>query len=162
MQSELAIVGDGPQRAYLETLAEGLQNVRFMGEKPPDAVAGLLGQADLFILPSVDLDKQAEGTPTSLMEAMATGLPIVSTDAGGIRYLVRDGIHGLMVPQRDPAALAEAIVRLASEPELRRAMGERNRRAVEGRAWPAIAKQVETVYRQALGRNHSSPGPRGA
>ncbi len=151
---ELCIAGDGPERLRLQAEAEELPRVRLLGAKQPEEVARLLSQADLFVLPSVDLEGQAEGTPTALMEAMAAGLPIVCTDAGGIRHLIQDGINGLVVPQRDSAALAQAIRRLAAQPELRRAMGEANRRAAESRAWPAIARQVDEAYRHALEQWH--------
>jgi glycosyltransferase involved in cell wall biosynthesis len=147
---ELTLVGDGPERARLEAEARSLPNVHFLGEKQPVEVASLLAQADLFVMPSVDLEKQAEGTPTAVIEAMAAGLPIVCTDAGGLPRLVQHNVNGLVVPQRDPVALARAIWHLATEPELRQAMGKHNCQIARSRDWSVIVEQVEYVYRRAM------------
>jgi glycosyltransferase involved in cell wall biosynthesis len=87
-----------------------------------DDVDRLLKAADMFVLPSY-----REGLPRSIIEAMASALPVVATDIAACRELVRDGETGLLVPVRDPASLAAAIATLAADPTLRRAMGERGR-----------------------------------
>jgi glycosyltransferase involved in cell wall biosynthesis len=91
----------------------------------PDKTALLRG-SDLFALPS-----HAEGLPMALLEAMAAGLPVVTTPVGGIPSLIRNGENGLLVPAGSPDALAEALGRLAGDPELRRRLGDAGRRLVE-------------------------------
>jgi len=84
-----------------------------------------------FVLPSLGLDGDLhEGIPVSLMEAMAFGVPVISTETGGIPELLGGGA-GIIVPPADPAALAAAIARLAADPDLRRRLGERGRERVE-------------------------------
>ncbi len=89
-------------------------------------VPGMLSAMDLFVLPSV-----TEGVPHTLLEAMASGLPVIATTVGGIRELVRDGDTGLLVPSERPAILARVLRQLAASEPRRRALGERARRYVE-------------------------------
>ena len=91
----------------------------------------MLASATAMVLPSVtSRDGQMEGIPVALMEAMAAGVPVVSTQLSGIPELVRDGVTGLLVPERDPAALAGAMERLAINPGLGARLAEAGRRAV--------------------------------
>jgi glycosyltransferase involved in cell wall biosynthesis len=89
-------------------------------------VAGLLARGRLFVLPS-----RSEGISLTLLEAMARGLPVVATRVGGTPEVVVDGETGLLVPPGDPAALADAILRLQRDPEAGRRMGEAGRPRVE-------------------------------
>lgn len=122
----LTVIGDGPDRQTLETMAAPLgKAVRFTGYQSQDEVAAHLAQGDIFVLPSF-----AEGVPVVLMEAMASGLPVITTRIAGIPELVEDGLSGLLVAPGDAAALAEAILRLAADPGLRRQMGRAGRATV--------------------------------
>jgi len=150
-KASLAIVGDGPERGRLAAEAAGLSSVELLGEQPPERVAALLAEAQIFALPSVDIGTQSEGTPTAAIEAMAAGLPVVCTASGGLGDLVQDGVSGLVVPPRDAVALAGAIARLADDAALRQAMGERNRALARSRDWSVVAGAVDDVYRAALG-----------
>jgi glycosyltransferase involved in cell wall biosynthesis len=120
------IAGEGPLRATLEEehRALGLGTfVRFLGFR--EDVNDLLAAADLFVVSSY-----LEGMGTSTLDAMAAGLPVVATRVGGIPEIVTEGETGLLVPARDPGALADAIVRLAEEPALRRRLAEGGRRRI--------------------------------
>jgi glycosyltransferase involved in cell wall biosynthesis len=97
--------------------------VRLVGTVGPPAIRDHLHAGDVLLHSSV-----TEGLPTAVLEAMATALPVVVTDAGGTREAVTDGREGLVVPPRDPEALAGAVERLWSDPALRVAMGEAGRR----------------------------------
>jgi glycosyltransferase involved in cell wall biosynthesis len=117
----LTIVGDGPERGALEAQARALgvaDRVAFEGAVAHQRIASYLHRADVFCLPSY-----AEGVPTVLMEAMASGLAVVATRVYGIPELVEDGRSGLLVPPGDAGALAEAIARLAENAEMRAALG---------------------------------------
>lgn len=117
----LTLVGDGPDRAALEarTRALGLSGrVTFAGYQTSSQVAATLRDADALVLPSF-----AEGLPVVLMEAMATGLPVIATQIAGIPELVRDGENGRLVPPGNAEALAAAIRDLLSDPARARAMG---------------------------------------
>jgi glycosyltransferase involved in cell wall biosynthesis len=123
----LTLIGDGPERPALmaEAAAMGLAGrVHFAGYKTSDEVAAALLQADLLVLPSF-----AEGVPVVLMEAMASGLPVVTSRIAGIPELVEDGVSGHLVPPGNPEALAEAIVGVLTAPD-RAAMGAAGRRRV--------------------------------
>ncbi len=132
----LLLAGDGELRPTLEVqLARlGIRDwVVFLGYFPHERLLDLYEkkQIDLFVLPSVDLgDGLQEGIPVSLMEAMAYGVPVIGTRTGGIPELL-EGDAGLLVPPRDPEALAEAIARLATDLDLRRTVGQRGRERVE-------------------------------
>jgi glycosyltransferase involved in cell wall biosynthesis len=120
----LTVIGDGPQRPALEAAAPpGV--VTFTGALGAPEVKRRLAQADLFCLPSF-----AEGLPVVLMEAMASGLPVIATQVLGVPELVRDGESGLLVPPGRPEALAAALRRLARDPELRRRFGAAGRATV--------------------------------
>lgn len=123
----LEILGDGPDRHSLEELADALGvagRVRFLGEV--NDVAARLLRADVFVLSS-----SSEGLPISVLEAMATGLPVVATAVGGLPELVEDGITGFLVPPGDHAALGAAIAELVGEPERRARMGAAGRARAE-------------------------------
>lgn len=132
----LLLAGDGELRPALETRVThlGLADwVVFLGHVPHEKLLDLYeqGKVDLYVLSSVDLGGGLhEGIPVSLMEAMAFGTPVIATETGGIPELL-GGSAGLLVPPKDPEALAEAISRLATDPDLRRTLGQRGRERVE-------------------------------
>ena len=134
---ELAVVlvGDGELRSMLERKVNraGLTSVvRFLGHQPTERVGELLGDATVVVQPSVVTPEgKMEGIPVALMEAMSTGAAVVATDISGISELVEDAVTGLLVPERDPAALAKAIAELLDDPELRRRLGRAARKRVE-------------------------------
>jgi glycosyltransferase involved in cell wall biosynthesis len=124
---ETMIVGDGPERGALEATAArfGLsEHVTFAGTR--DDVDALLANASCFVLSTT-----SEGLPISILEAMAAGLPVVASGVGGVPELVEDGVTGLIVPARHPAALAEALRRLLTDGELRARLGAAGRRRAE-------------------------------
>lgn len=128
------IVGEGRERRNLERLIAELDltdTVQLLGALPQERLAGLFGQADLCILPSVVAsDGQMEGIPVALMEAMASGLPVVATRLSGIPELVQDGVTGILVDPGDEHALAEAVIQLAADDGARTDMGRRGREHV--------------------------------
>jgi glycosyltransferase involved in cell wall biosynthesis len=142
------IAGDGPQRSQLESLAGRLgiaDRVRFvgwLGNPYP-----LLSIVDLVVLTS-----SAEGFGLALLEAMALERPVVATAVGAVPEIVRDGVTGLLVPSREPAALASAIVRLLRDPSLRRALGRQGRELARQFSPTTMCDRVEEVYFSAIER----------
>jgi glycosyltransferase involved in cell wall biosynthesis len=121
------VAGAGPCRVELGRLVEDLGlagRVSFLGEVPD--IPGQLARSAIFVLPS-----RSEGISLTLLEAMACGLPVVATRVGGTPEVVLDGQTGLLVPPGDPAALADAILRMRRDDETARRMGEAGRRRVE-------------------------------
>lgn len=125
----LRIVGDGPYRSELEAAARDrgiAEAVSFAGELPPDAVREELKSADLFCMASF-----SEGLPVSLIEAMAVGVPCITTWIAGIPELAEDEVTALTVPPARADSLAEAIARLVRDPELRLRLARAARERVE-------------------------------
>lgn len=121
----LTLVGDGTDRRHLEAMAAPHGDaISFRGFLDQDAVAKVLATADALVLPSF-----AEGVPVVLMEAMASGKPVIATQTGGVSELVEHGVSGHIVPPGDDAALVEAIAALA-DPEVRARMGKAGRARV--------------------------------
>jgi glycosyltransferase involved in cell wall biosynthesis len=129
----LEIVGDGPLRARLErAAARGDVDVTFHGPLPQERVLPLYRRAAVVCLPCVVVSTgDRDGLPTSLLEAMALGAPVVSTPVGGIAELVVHEETGLLVPEHDPEALAAALGRLLGDRALATALAERARLHVE-------------------------------
>jgi glycosyltransferase involved in cell wall biosynthesis len=157
--TELIVIGEGSQRPMLERLVRG-ENVRLVGLQPRERVVEFLQACDIFVLASVDLATQSEGTPTALIEAMSAGLPVIVSDSGDCRPLMEASGGGIVVPQRDVMSLAEAIEQLASHPVLRREMGESNRRAARSKDWALVAREVSHVYEKVRTRPISMGGRR--
>ncbi|HVV52149.1 MAG TPA: glycosyltransferase [Polyangia bacterium] len=129
------IIGEGPLRGELEAQIARLGlggAVELLGARPQAEVKAALYAATIFALPSVVApDGNRDGIPVSLMEAMAAGTPVVSTLCSGIPELVADGREGLLVPTREPAALAGALGKLLDDADLRRRLAEAARAKIE-------------------------------
>jgi glycosyltransferase involved in cell wall biosynthesis len=136
-EAEFVVAGDGELRAELERLAAG-SRVRFLG--PRDDVPELLASLDVFAFPSL-----FEGLCLAVIEAQAAGVPVVATPVGGIRETVVDGETGLLVPTRDPAALASAIQRLLEDRPEAEAMAAEAKRRVRARF--SIERMVDETLR---------------
>ncbi len=151
--------GDGPQDGELRAAAGGLAHVSFLGMLAREEVARVLAASDLFVMPSMDLPGHSEGTPTSVIEAMAAGLPVIASDSGGLPGLVREPDNGLVFRQGAAAELSAAITRLADGPDTMRAIGARNRDEATRRAWPVAARSVLELYGRVGVRAAAAPGP---
>ena len=120
--------------------------LHMLGPVPNDLMPEVYKVADISVLPSL-----LEATSITGLESMATGLPIVGTNAGGIPEIVEDGYNGLIGPAGDFSSLAVNLVRLIGDPNLRREMGAAGRQCAEKHfSWPRIADQFLDVYRNAL------------
>lgn len=145
----LWLIGDGELRPAMEQLAQELgvaDRVRFWGVRSD--VADILNAADIFVLPS-----KWEGNPLSVMEAMATGLPVVATAVGGVPELVEEGVSGFLTPNEDADAFTNALQRLVDNAELRRRMGEAAlRHAREKFDIRHTVRAYEALYEEILQR----------
>lgn len=145
--TQLLFIGDGPALPNLRRLVyeTGVaEQVHFLGARRDSP--RVLSALDLLVLPS-----QQEGLPNSILEAMAAGVPVVATRVGGIPEVVVDGDTGLLVPPRDPVALAHAISSLLMNSERRRRMGAQGRARVEAYFTARrAAAELETLYWRLL------------
>ena len=142
---EFAALGAGvPAETVLASFPAELRNrVKVLSANNDAEGARAMAGSDCFLLPST-----FEGTPLTLMEAMHSGLPIVTTDVCGMRDVIRDNGNGLLVPVRSPDAIVQAIHRLAEDRPLRERLGSSARReAVSQYTWKASAQRVWDVYR---------------
>jgi len=155
VDARLLLVGDGPDRDHLERYAHELGVMKrclFLGYQ--EDVARFYDAIDALVLPSVN-----EGTPVSVIEALAAGRPVVATRVGGVPDIVRDGVDGYLVAPGDPSELAERLVRLARDPDRRARMGADGRARVLQRYTVArLVDDVDLLYRSLL----AGPSPAGA
>ncbi|MFO1008260.1 MAG: GT4 family glycosyltransferase PelF [Planctomycetaceae bacterium] len=149
---KLMMIGNGAERAKLEALAGSLgitSNVDFLGERKD--VPELLAQAGFFVSSS-----KSEGISLTILEAMAVGLPVVTTRVGGNPEIVLEGETGYLVPDQNPEALAAAMLKMLSQREVWPAMGERGRQRVEQQfEIRTMIRQYEELYTEVLGAKQS-------
>lgn len=146
----LTIAGMGPQEPELKHLADalGLRNVRFIGPVDPASMPALYDAHSIFLNSSL-VDNQ----PLSVLEAMASGMPIVSTAVGDIPNMIQDGISGTLVPAGDPAAMAKAATHLLRWPERSLLMTQRATESLARFAWGSVGPAWGDVYRRLSGCN---------
>ena len=142
--ARLAIVGDGPARAELEAAAPA--GVTFLGELRGDGLAQVYASSDVFCFPST-----TDTFGQVILEAFASGLPVVAAAAGGARELVVHERTGLVVPPGDPGAFAAALEELVSDRALLAALGARALAHARGRSWAAADAELAAAYR-SVGR----------
>jgi len=155
MDFQAAIAGAGDLESELRQQVDAARidyRVRFLGNLSQDDVAGWLATADMVAIPSVrDESGNVDGLPNIVLETMASGTPLITTAAGGIGSVVDHGRTGLVVPERDPVALSDAIQTLARDPENRVRLGEAARATVMARfGWEFVAGRYEAAYDRAL------------
>jgi glycosyltransferase involved in cell wall biosynthesis len=150
--AKLVIVGDGPERKGLEDLANGLRltdAVEFVGGLPNDELPAYYAAADVLVAPSiVSRSGDTEGLPVVILEAAASGTPIVASNVGGIADAIEHERTGLLVEPASPAAIADAIKRLLDDRRLCTALVRGARRAVVERySWDVVADQYDALFR---------------
>ena len=153
-QATLTIIGDGPERPAVEALVRelGLRNVRLLGAQSHDVVLSEMQRAHIYLQPSVTaLDGDSEGLPVTLMEAQASGLPVVATWHAGISEVVQEGKSGFLVSERNAHALAERLRFLIEHPDLWASLGHTGRAVVEERFnIHRQAAALEDIYDEVL------------
>jgi phenylacetate-CoA ligase len=142
-EATLTVAGCGSQEWHLRRLASTLagDSVRFVGAIDPEHMPTLYAEADVFVNASV-IDNQ----PVSIIEALSAGLPVVSTPTGDIRFMLRDGHAGVLVPPDDPQAMAQALLALWRDPDRAMRLARRARRDAAKYTWPAVRRQWAEAY----------------
>lgn len=143
-QAQLIVAGTGPERKALGVLADSLGlsgHVVFTGAVDAAAIAALYRAADVFVNASV-----VDNAPVSIVEAWASGVPVVSTSAGGIPFLVKDGRDAILVPPREPEALGAAVLRVLGDGGLAAQLVRGGRRAAQRHSWRRVRGALLEVY----------------
>jgi glycosyltransferase involved in cell wall biosynthesis len=152
----LLIVGTGEEAGPLQMFCHerGLDPyVTFCGHVDNHRIAAIYQQIDLLIVPSI----WPENSPVTITEAMASGIPVIASDIGGIGEMVEDGVTGYLVPLRDSLAIAERIGRFLARPELLKTMGEQALAKIRSYQMRQQVEQLVEVYRQVLAQRRPLP-----
>lgn len=152
----LSLVGTGPQEAELRALALrlGLRDVTFVGAVPHDQIPAWYDCHDIFVNAS-----SIDNMPVSILEAFAAGLPVVSTNAGGIPFIVEDQKTGLLSSVGNAAQLSANIIRLLDDPDLASSLAARARLECAKYSWSTVEQQWLRVYRELLTAQLGGPVP---
>ena len=149
-ETKFVIVGEGPLKSWLFGAVKAARlsgNFKVLGNVKEDTLAAVYNCADLLVLPSIQ-----EGQGIVLLEAEASARPVVAFDAGGVNEALRDGETGLLVKRGSTDGLADAVVRLLSDKDLRQKMGVNGRRFVsDNYTWDICAEKMLSLYRELLG-----------
>jgi len=148
----LVIVGEGPLNNQLkkQALYKGDQ-IRFLGAKSHEELKTLLASADIFVAPSITANNgDSEGLGLVLLEAMASGLPVVATRTGGIVQIIEDGINGFLVEEKNSMQLAEAISQILSDDKIIERFKEKGFETIKKYDYREISKQYKNLYERAL------------
>ncbi len=150
----LIMVGSGEMLPFLKAQAKFLRiedRVRFLGYVESGMLPKLFGMADVFVLPSVT----AEAFGIVILEAMASGVPVVATDVGGIPEIVRESESGVLVPPGNELELRNAIQKLLLDDGLRARFGANGRKAVEEKySWDRVTERIEKTYEDILSKSN--------
>ncbi len=141
---KLLMVGDGEQREFLENLVKELDLydiVTFVGKVPNEKVPQYLKASDVFVLPSL-----SEGFPNVVLEAMASGLPVVATRVGGMSEIIKDHINGYLVDAGDPDGIAEKLQLLLEDEKLSEQISTNNLSTVKDYSWNSVVDRIEMLY----------------
>jgi glycosyltransferase involved in cell wall biosynthesis len=152
--ASLVIAGHGSEETHVQQRADTIAHVHVLPAVSYERMPAFLKSLDVLVLPSVTiLPLHREQFGRVLVEAMAAGVPVIGSSSGAIPEVIGDA--GLVVPERDPVALAQAIDRVLSEPHLRDTLVERGIQRVRQQfAWPVIAEQTLDLFRAAIGHRH--------
>jgi phosphatidylinositol alpha-mannosyltransferase len=145
--SVFIVIGEGKDREALGLLTPSVrERVHLLGALPNNALPPYHAAGDVFVAAATG----QESFGIALVEGMAAGLPVVATDIPGYREVVTDGVEGLLVPPRDPEALAAGLVRVLTDPELAVRLGRAGRERARSFDWSIVVERLEELYRRAI------------
>ena len=143
------LAGQGPLEGKMQQRARDLgidDRTEFLGYVERERLVSLFNEATVFVLPS-----HYEGLPTTMLEAMAARAPVVATAVSGVPDVIDDGENGLLIPPREPSRMADAVVRLLGDAEMRRRLSAAGRETIEREyTWTSIAGEFESLYRELV------------
>ncbi len=152
-EAHLVLAGGGDRlEEFRQTASDWGSQVHFPGAVYRDTLPDLYRSADVFVLPAVhDPKGNVDGLPNVILEAMASGLPVVASGISGIPLAVEDGVTGRLIPEKDSSALLEALGELVNDLPRARALGRAGREKIEAKmTWDAIAARYREAYTSAL------------
>jgi len=148
--SHVVLIGEGDLWADWQALGQQLgigERLHWVGNVPRNEISTYYNLADMLVMPSVT--RPATGLSVCVVDAMACGKPIVASNAAGNPLVVRSGVNGFIVPEADPAALAQALQKMIADPELRQRMGRASRNLIESEfGWPHVARHYIERFRR--------------
>jgi glycosyltransferase involved in cell wall biosynthesis len=150
MDIKLLVVGGGGLKSEYEAYTRSVNltdKVVFVGEVSDDLLPKYYSIADMLVLPSKD---RSEGFGLTILEANASGKPVIGSNIGGIPGILTDNDNGILVPPNNPTLLADAICRLSNDDKLRERMGERGRQIAIMHDWSRVAAETEKIYFELL------------
>lgn len=148
LEARLIVVGDGKERQNLEKLTKALNLgdfVTFVGKVPNQEVPQYMAAADIFVLPSL-----SEGFPVTVLEAMASGLSIITTNIGGLPEIVHEGENGFLVQPKNPLEITQRVTLLLQDDELRERISGNNRARAKDYTWKEVVGKLEEVYQNLV------------
>jgi len=148
--ARMTVAGVGPERLALEDLARALSlrdRIAFVGRVEGDMIGALYRDADAMLNPST-----VDNMPGSVLEAFASGVPVISTKVGGIPYIARDEVTALLVPPRDPVAMGDAMLRVVGDAALAARLARNGIEEAKRYAWPQVRALWLDEYRTLAAR----------
>ena len=152
----LTLVGSGSQETALKELARvlGLRGIQFAGAVPPERIASYYASADAYVQTPV-----VDNMPLSVLEAFASGLPVVSTAVGGVPAIVRDGVDGLLAPDNDAERIADRIIELIEHPDVARRLAATAHATCAQYDWRTARESWRAIYRTLARPNRKTEHP---
>jgi glycosyltransferase involved in cell wall biosynthesis len=147
-EAKLVLIGEGPERENLKTQISNLKienSVEFKGALPHEKIPEELAKSEVFVLPSI-----SEGMGIVIVEAQAVGIPVIGTNVGGIPDIIKNGENGILVEPKNPKELADAIIKIFSEPEFAQKLVKNAKVNLEKYDWQNIAQKVNSIYQELL------------
>jgi len=152
--SKLVVAGGGPEKKKLKKLTKDLNledNVIFIGSIKNSDLPKYYSSADVFVLPSINIQGQAETLGVVLLESMSCGTPVIGTNVGGITDIIKDGYNGFLVSDKSPEDLADKIIELLSNKELVEELSANGLKTIRERfSWEVVIEEFCNIYEQTL------------
>lgn len=153
-KAKLVICGDGPEKEKLKRIAKELsisEHIIFMGYIPHNELIQYYTSADVFILPSIEIEGYKEGLGVVLIEAMACGTPVIGTSIGGITDIIEDGYNGLLIAEKSPDDIANKTIRILADKEYAEKLKQNALITVSSKySWSRIAEEFGSIYSQLV------------